>query len=414
MLARPVSHASVKHKSHVHGFEQRDPCVLTACATQENLLCTSSNMIAWLNCLKSISPQPLRQTLSGNNAPREEPTTQFSLLVGSPVLHGTPWGSFGKLAHSGVRILHRSAGSLCAGPLLPLRDSDPPDTPPPDTPPADRLPLDCPPPDCQKISRFFSLVPPPFSFFFSLSGDVLVSSSLSGVFSWLKPFLLKPLFTRRGKCFSRFDFLCVPVGQGVMPHRGWTAMEVPSGWYEVIRGLRPPSVRWPQAHLQPPFGQQSARRGKVNFQEGRRGRWRNPTRRPAEVSHAARAGSMCEGEAVAECHRCVGREGVWFSPPPFCVWFSPPPFCVWVLPSTLLCLVFSTLLCLVFRCVSSRLVIHHPAWVGHHTGGSRSTPTVHPCRSYARLWVTHAPTTSATQCLTPRSQANMVSERWTW
>ena len=26
------------------------------------------------------------------------------------------------------------------------------------------------------------------------------------------------------------------------------------------------------------------------------------------------------------------------------------------------------------------LVIHHPAWVGHHTGGSRSTPTVHRCR----------------------------------
>ena len=22
---------------------------------------------------------------------------------------------------------------------------------------------------------------------------------------------------------------------------------------------------------------------------------------------------------------------------------------------------------------------HHPAWVGHHTGGSRSKPTVHPC-----------------------------------
>ena len=22
---------------------------------------------------------------------------------------------------------------------------------------------------------------------------------------------------------------------------------------------------------------------------------------------------------------------------------------------------------------------HHPAWVGHHTGWSQSTPTVHPC-----------------------------------
>ena len=25
------------------------------------------------------------------------------------------------------------------------------------------------------------------------------------------------------------------------------------------------------------------------------------------------------------------------------------------------------------------LMSHHPAWVGHHTGGSRSKPTVHPC-----------------------------------
>ena len=25
------------------------------------------------------------------------------------------------------------------------------------------------------------------------------------------------------------------------------------------------------------------------------------------------------------------------------------------------------------------LMFHHPTWVEHHTGGSRSTPTVHPC-----------------------------------
>ena len=41
-----------------------------------------------------------------------------------------------------------------------------------------------------------------------------------------------------------------------MPRRGWSAMEIPSGWFEVIRGPRPPSVRWPQAHdRQPPRGQ---------------------------------------------------------------------------------------------------------------------------------------------------------------
>ena len=40
-----------------------------------------------------------------------------------------------------------------------------------------------------------------------------------------------------------------------MPRRGWSAMEIPSGWFEVIRGPRPPSVRWPQAHDRQPRGQ---------------------------------------------------------------------------------------------------------------------------------------------------------------
>ena len=32
--------------------------------------------------------------------------------------------------------------------------------------------------------------------------------------------------------------------------------------------------------------------------------------------------------------------------------------------------------------------LHHPAWVEGHTGGSRLTPTVHPCPvQLARLWV---------------------------
>ena len=31
------------------------------------------------------------------------------------------------------------------------------------------------------------------------------------------------------------------------------------------------------------------------------------------------------------------------------------------------------------RALADSLMTHHPAWVCHHTGGSRSTPTVHPC-----------------------------------
>ena len=32
-----------------------------------------------------------------------------------------------------------------------------------------------------------------------------------------------------------------------MPRRGWSSVATPSGWYEVIRGPRPPSVQWPLA-----------------------------------------------------------------------------------------------------------------------------------------------------------------------
>ena len=32
-----------------------------------------------------------------------------------------------------------------------------------------------------------------------------------------------------------------------MPRRGWSSIATPSGWYEVIRGPRPPSVQWPLA-----------------------------------------------------------------------------------------------------------------------------------------------------------------------
>ena len=32
-----------------------------------------------------------------------------------------------------------------------------------------------------------------------------------------------------------------------MPRKGWSAMDVPSGWVQVLRGLRPTSVRWPMA-----------------------------------------------------------------------------------------------------------------------------------------------------------------------
>ena len=43
------------------------------------------------------------------------------------------------------------------------------------------------------------------------------------------------------------------------------------------------------------------------------------------------------------------------------------------------------------------LMDHRLAWVGHHTGGFRSEPTVHPCPlRWGRLWVAHQQHTSVT------------------
>ena len=69
--------------------------------------------------------------------------------------------------------------------------------------------------------------------------------------------------------FSFFEscvsaFYLVVLEQGKTSHfcsnlsllvRGWTVTEVPNGWYEVLRGPRPPSVRWPVV----PRGQPSRR-----------------------------------------------------------------------------------------------------------------------------------------------------------
>ena len=68
-------------------------------------------------------------------------------------------------------------------------------------------------------------------------------------------------------------------------------MEIPSGWFEVIRGPRPPSVRWPQAHdRQPPRGQPF---------EGERGRRSGPGVRPQSRPNAS-AQSAPQQRSAAE------------------------------------------------------------------------------------------------------------------
>ena len=62
-----------------------------------------------------------------------------------------------------------------------------------------------------------------------------------------------------------------------MPRRGWSSLPVPDGWFEVIRGPRPPSVQWPH---------QQKGKDKGVALSAPRGRWRNPdrgTRAPAQT-----------------------------------------------------------------------------------------------------------------------------------
>ena len=51
-----------------------------------------------------------------------------------------------------------------------------------------------------------------------------------------------------------------------MPRRGWSAMDIPSGWVQVLRGPRPKSETWPVAS--------SGRKQPTSKQEPIRGRWR--------------------------------------------------------------------------------------------------------------------------------------------
>ena len=50
-----------------------------------------------------------------------------------------------------------------------------------------------------------------------------------------------------------------------MPRGGWSHLEVPSGWIQVLRGPRPKSVRWPFSN----------ERSSSDVPQPR-GRWRQP------------------------------------------------------------------------------------------------------------------------------------------
>ena len=65
--------------------------------------------------------------------------------------------------------------------------------------------------------------------------------------------LAQAILVRTSHCFSvlkscGFSF-CILTRRSVMPRKGWSAMETPAGWYQVLRDPRPKLEEWPQ--LQP-------------------------------------------------------------------------------------------------------------------------------------------------------------------
>ena len=62
-----------------------------------------------------------------------------------------------------------------------------------------------------------------------------------------------------------------------MPRKGWSVMPTPAGWFEVIRGPRPPSVQWPpskgKGKTEDPSAQAVAR-GRWQHGQTQVGRWK--------------------------------------------------------------------------------------------------------------------------------------------
>ena len=74
--------------------------------------------------------------------------------------------------------------------------------------------------------------------------------------------------------------------ESVMVRKGWTAMDVPSGMVQVLRGARPPSQRWPPAKRNVVTESRGQRQVAPRFQQV--GSGRGPAPSPEEVMERAR------------------------------------------------------------------------------------------------------------------------------
>ena len=105
------------------------------------------------------------------------------------------------------------------------------------------------------------------------------------------------LFARRGQCLGVWCFLQSSVRRRIsVPRKGWWFAEAPAGWFEVIRGPRPPSVKWPNAQPQKAEPLQSARCSSPE----RRSDWPTTTSRGRNWCPSWRMAGLLQLRAAAE------------------------------------------------------------------------------------------------------------------
>ena len=125
-------------------------------------------------------------------------------------------------------------------------------------------PRDRPSPGRPKFRSFFALSHRKFHSLFSLwefSRGILVGLKTGTLkcarleFSGCRVKPRKPFWLKVLVAIALFHDSCKTVQ---MPRKGWSAVQVPDGWLQVIRGPRPPSNKWPTRNRQ---SSEASRRG---------------------------------------------------------------------------------------------------------------------------------------------------------
>ena len=129
---------------------------------------------------------------------------------------------------------------------------------------------------------------------------VIRHTSMEGPFvRWPQPIWLKHfcsnLCCSHAKASRSCFHLWFTVRRRSMPRRGWQSLDVSAGWVQVLRGPRPPSMKWPPARV----GSRAPSR-----------RWRQPKEKssppqstPPPLRQVSRAPEVVAADAVAEVKR---------------------------------------------------------------------------------------------------------------